>query len=81
MQGDGVKLVIGDFAACGILVVDEVGGDAEAGLGGCGADVVEDRLVASQRLSGPVSTDLAEEAVVDGVPFRGAGGIVTYSDV
>ena len=38
MEGDGGKLVIGDFDARGIVPVDEMSGDAEAGLGGlwCG---------------------------------------------
>jgi hypothetical protein len=36
--------------------------------------------VAAERAALPVLADLAEESVLDGIPLRGAGGIVTDRD-
>ena len=60
-----------------VLGAIEVSGDSQAGLGLGGAKEVEDFLVAVQRLSGPVLGDFREEAMLDGIPLGGAGGIVS----
>ncbi len=49
------------------------GGDDEAGFRRGGADEVESLVDVGQRLAGPVSTDLAEQSVFDGIPFGSAG--------
>ena len=45
----------------------------EAGVGRGGGDQLDDDLVADQRLAAPVLGDEGEQAVLDLVPFAGAG--------
>src|ERR1700753_1757700 len=45
----------------------------EAGLGRGGSDQLDDHRVADQRLATPVLADESEQAVLDLVPFAGAG--------
>ena len=54
----------------------EVGGDGESRLSGSGADEVEDFLVGVERFAGPVFGDFGKQAVLDGIPFGSAGGVV-----
>src|ERR1022692_5256313 len=49
-----------------------------SGLGG--ADKLQGLLVTVQRLGCPVAADLAEQTMLDGIPFGGAGRIVGDSD-
>ena len=80
-KGDGSELSVGYFDALRVFPVDELCGHAQPGVGGGGTDVVEDRPVAAQRVAGPVLADLAEQAMVDGVPLGGAAGVVTNGDL
>jgi len=64
----------------GVVSAIEVGGDGKAGFGACRSDVVEHFLIAGQGFSGPVLGDLGEQAVFDGVPLGGPGGIVRHGD-
>ena len=57
-----------------------MGRDGEAGSGAGIADEVEDFGVTVKRLGGPVFGDLGEQAVLDGVPFGGAGGVMSNGD-
>jgi len=54
----------------------EVSRDCETGSGARVADEVEDFGVAIQRFRGPVFGNLGEQAVLDGIPFGSAGGVV-----
>ena len=54
--------------------------DDKTGLGCRGAKKVEHGLVALERLASPVLADLTEEAMLDGVPLGGAGGVVADGD-
>ena len=56
----------------------EISGDLKSGLGFGGASIVEDLLVGIQRLASPVSRDLGEKAMLDGIPFGSASGIVGH---
>ena len=76
-KSDRSELSVGYFDAVRVFLVDQLCGHAQPGVGGGGADVVEDRPVAAQRVAGPVLADLAEQAMVDGVPLGGAAGVVT----
>src|SRR5713226_10614065 len=58
----------------------QLGLDPEAGRGAGGANEVDHRLIAHQRLALPVQTDEREHAVLDLVPFAGARRIVTHRD-
>lgn len=69
-----------DLGAGRVVPLEQVGGDREAGPGGGGADVVEDKFPAEQRATGPVLADFAEEAVFDGVVLGLAWGIVCDAD-
>ena len=77
LKGDGSELSVGDFDALRVFLVDQLCGHAQPGVGGGGTDMVQDRLVAAQRVPGPVLADLAEQAMVDGVALGGAAGVVT----
>ena len=57
----------------------EVGGYGESRLSGRGADEVEDFLVGIERFAGPVFGDFGKQAVLDGIPFGGARGVVCDS--
>src|ERR1035438_4362808 len=50
--------------------------DREAGSGAGVADEVEDLGIAVKRLGGPVFGDFGEQAVLDGIPFGSAGGVM-----
>lgn len=63
----GARLVLGAV---------EISSHSQAGSGLGGAEEAEDFLVAVERLPGPVLGDLREQAMLDGIPFGGAGGIV-----
>ena len=81
LEGEGSELGIGYLDAAVILVVDQLGVHAQPGDRGGSTDVVEDGLVAAQRVAGPVLADLAEQAMVDRVPLGGAAGIVADGDL
>ncbi len=53
----------------------------EAGLGGGGANQIDDDLIADQRLGAPVHADEREQPVLDLVPFAGARRQVVYTGV
>ena len=71
-RGDGLTLFVGS--------IEEVSTDGEAGPGSGGADVVEYRVVAVKGSSSPVFRDLAEEPVLDRIPFRGSRRVVGNGD-
>src|SRR5258708_4412474 len=54
----------------------EVGRDCEPSSGASIADEAEDFGVTVKRLGGPVFGDFGEQAVLDGIPFGSAGGVV-----
>ena len=53
----------------------------QSGSGCGGTDEVEGLFVTVQRLSRPVPADLAEQTMLDGIPFGGPGRVVRKSDV
>jgi hypothetical protein len=59
-----------------VLGAVEIGGDRQSGLSLGDAKEVEDFLVAVQRFVGPVLGDFREQAMLDGIPLGGAGGVV-----
>jgi hypothetical protein len=52
----------------------------QAGRGCGGADKLQGLLITIQRLGCPVPADLAEQTVLDGIPFGGAGRVVRNGD-
>jgi hypothetical protein len=52
----------------------EVSGDLKAGLGFGGAGEIQDLLVGVQWLTSPISRDLGEEAMLDGIPLEAPVG-------
>jgi len=60
-----------------ILASVEVSRDREPGSGACIADEVEDFGVTVERFGSPVFGDLGKQAVLDGIPFGSAGGVVS----
>src|SRR2546423_20740 len=70
---EGSHFGIGDFDTFWIEALVDVASDGEAGLGGSGADQLNDDVVADERLAAPVLGDVGKEAMLDAVPFAGAG--------
>ena len=64
---------VSDSDPLDVEVCDQLCGDDEAGFRRGGADEVESLVDVGERLAGPVSTDLAEQSVFDGIPFGSAG--------
>jgi len=52
----------------------------QSGSGGGGANEFESFFVTVQRLSCPVPADLAEQTMLDRIPFGGPGRVVRKSD-
>ena len=71
LGGLGASWVVGGIQACGHF---------QAGLGCGGADKLQGFLITVQRLGFPVSADLAEQAMLDGIPFGSAGWVVGDGD-
>ena len=70
---EGSHFGIADFDAFGIEALVDVASDGEAGTGGGGADQLDDDVVADKRFAAPVLGDVGKEAMLDAVPFAGAG--------
>src|SRR6185437_8651448 len=66
-------VLIGDFDSGGIEVFVEFATDGQTGCRGGRADEFDDGAVIDERPSAPVPRDEREEAVLDLVPFAGAG--------
>ncbi len=58
----------------------EISRNGQAGFGGSCTDEVEDLLVAVERFTGPVFGDFREEAMLDRIPLRSTGRIVSDGD-
>ena len=75
-QRQVLHLAVGDLDAA-LVPVGVVGGlDGEPGLGGGGGDELDDGGDVGEGSASPVHGDEAEEAVLDLVPFAGAGRVV-----
>ena len=59
-----------------VVLWDEVGADGEAGFRFGGTDELEDLVDIGEWFAGPVFADLAEQAVLDGIPLGSARRIV-----
>ena len=70
---EGSHFGIGDFDTFWIEALVDVASDGKAGIGGSGADQLDDDVVADERLAAPVLGDVGKEAMLDAVPFAGAG--------
>ena len=77
---DGGEIIVGDFDAGGVGFGIEFASDFEAGLGFGGRDQLDDDGVTDERLAAPVAGDEGEQAVLDAVPFAGAGRQVANGD-
>ena len=63
-----------------ILVSVEIGGHYQASLSAGRADELEHLFVAVEWLGRPVFGDFGEQPVFDGIPFGGAGRVVSDGD-
>jgi hypothetical protein len=59
-----------------VVLWDEVGADREAGFRFGGTDKIEDLVDVGEEFASPVFADLAEQAVLDGIPLGSARRIV-----
>ena len=69
LQVDLCFLLGGDFAAGLIRSGVQIGPAPQARVGARGADELQHGLVTDQRLPGPVGFDMAEQLMLDWVPF------------
>ena len=77
---DGVHLGVGDFDARRIAVGIDLALHLQAGLGRGGGNQLDDGLVADEGPTAPVLGDERKEAMLDLVPFAGAGRKVADRD-
>src|SRR5258708_17377531 len=70
---EGSHFGIRDLNSFRVEALVDVAGDGEAGIGGSGADQLDDDLVADQRFAAPVLGDVGKKAVLDAVPLAGTG--------
>jgi hypothetical protein len=73
---DSGELGVADPDLGRVAVLIQPGVDLQPGARGRSGDQVDDRLVAGQRLAAPVDRDVAEQAVLDPIPLRGAGRVI-----
>ena len=75
-----LHLGVGDFDSSLVFAREQVSADGETC--GCfgGADEVEHLVNVGEGLTGPVRADLAEQAMLNGIPFGCAGRVVTDRD-
>jgi len=57
-----------------------IGSHNQAGLGAGGANEFEHLFIAVQGLGSPVLGDFGEQAMLDGIPFGGAGRVMSDRD-
>ena len=69
-----------DLFACLEDAFKQVCRDLEPGLGGRAADQPQHSIPGSQGLSSPMDTDLAKQAMLDGIPLRAARRIMAHRD-
>ena len=74
------EIVLGDLGASWVVGGIQACGYFQAGRGCGGADKLQSFFIAVQRLCPPVSADLAEQAMLDGIPFGSAGWVVGDGD-
>lgn len=72
--------LVGDLAAGPVRPLQQVGLDGQATVGAGAADEGEHSIQGAQRDAGPVGRDGPEEQMLDRVPLRAAGGVMTDGD-
>src|SRR5690606_9823110 len=80
-DGEFCQVFLGGTAAGRVVAFVEPGGHGQALCCRSRADPIEDELVVGQGLAAPVHGHEAEQAMLDLVPFRGAGRVVEHDDV
>ncbi len=70
---DGGKLNVGDLDAFGIFIFVQLRADPEAAIDCRPCDQLDDCAIAAQWLAPPVDGDERKEAMLDLIPFAGAG--------
>jgi hypothetical protein len=65
------------FEAGGIVFAIQIGSHNQAGSGVSGANEFEHFFIAVQGFGSPVPGDFGKQAMLDGVPFGGAGRVVS----
>lgn len=77
---EGFEPGVGDFDFGGVVAGVEFGGDLQAGASGGAAEEGQEGVQRSQRHSGPVLRDEAEETVFDPVPFGATRWVMADGD-
>src|ERR1700733_7298476 len=70
-DADCLHLLVGDVDTFRVEVAVDLAADLEASFRRCGADELDNNLVADQRLAAPVHGDEGEQAMFDLVPLAG----------
>jgi hypothetical protein len=71
---------VSNFDPLVVGVGDQLGGDDEAGFRRGGADEIESLVNVGEGLASPVSADLAEQTVLDGIPLGNAWRVMADGD-
>jgi len=78
LYSDILQLFVSDFDTCRINVCVKFGFNFEFGPGSCACNKVNNNLMADQRLSSPIQTDMAEHPMFYLVPFACTRGEVAH---
>src|SRR3954453_1207428 len=77
---EGRHVSIGDGFAGLVDAVMERGSDGQPGLGLGATEIAEHGVPGREGMAGPVRADRPEQAMLDRVPLRAAGGVVADRD-
>ena len=72
--------MIRNLFSSGVVLSHQKTGNPQSCLGSGFSDQTQDGWVTIQRLACPMFTDLTEEAMLNGIPLGGSGGIVADGD-
>lgn len=80
-EREEAHLGVGDFLGRGKKAFDQAAGHTQPGFGFGLPHGANDGVEAHQGLTSPVFANLTEEAVFDGIPLGGTGGVMTDGDL
>ena len=80
LEVEHTHFCVGDADSLDVVDGDKLGSDGETGSGRCSANEIESFVDIGEGLARPVSADLAEQAMFDGIPLGSAGRVVADGD-
>jgi hypothetical protein len=68
LEAKALKIFRTRFCADGVMTSIKVSRDSQSGLSKNRSNIVQDFLIAIERLAGPIFRDFRKEAMLDGIP-------------